>query len=236
MLNRILGWSRAAKRMVVVAMDICLGIIAMWLAFTLRLETPHWPSGMQWLAYALVPALAFPIFAKLGLYRAIFRYTGITALITTGKAVAIYGALLLGCLLAAQWEGVPRSVGILQPLLFMLLVGASRALGWLALAGRSSHAPYRLLIYGAGSAGAQTAAGLGSMRQVSTAWRTWLMMDVTSYCCAAVERSLPSSNTISSCCAAFLRFLGLGMGVMNSARLRVGRICWVGCPSASSSQ
>src|SRR3989344_4712606 len=161
MLNRILGWSRAAKRMVVVAMDICLGVIAMWLAFTLRLETPHWPSGMQWLAYALAPALAFPIFAKLGLYRAIFRYTGITALITTGKAVAIYGALLLGCLLAAQWEGVPRSVGILQPLLFMLLVGASRALGWLALAGRSSHAPYRLLIYGAGSAGAQTAAGLG---------------------------------------------------------------------------
>lgn len=165
MLNRILGWSRAAKRMVVVAMDICLGVIAMWLAFTLRLETPHWPSGMQWLAYALAPALAFPIFAKLGLYRAIFRYTGITALITTGKAVAIYGALLLGCLLAAQWEGVPRSVGILQPLLFMLLVGASRALGWLALAGRSSHAPYRLLIYGAGSAGAQTAAGLGSMHQ-----------------------------------------------------------------------
>ena len=165
LLNRILGWSRAAKRLVVVAMDVCLGLAAMWLAFTLRLETPHWPEGKQWLAYALAPALAFPIFAKLGLYRAIFRYTGLTALITTGKAVAIYGALLLGCLLAAQWEGVPRSVGILQPLLFMLLVGASRALGWLALAGRSSQAPYRLLIYGAGSAGAQTAAGLGSVRQ-----------------------------------------------------------------------
>ena len=111
MLNRILGWSRAAKRMLVVAMDICLGIIAMWLAFTLRLETPHWPSGMQWLAYALVPALAFPIFAKLGLYRAIFRYTGITALITTGKAVAIYGALLLGCLLAAQHGQHNREAG-----------------------------------------------------------------------------------------------------------------------------
>ena len=126
MLNRILGWSRAAKRMVVVDMDICLGVIAMWLAFTLRLETPHWPSGMQWLAYALVPALAFPIFAKLGLYRAIFRYTGITALITTGKAVTLYGGLLLAILLLAQWEGVPRSVGVLQPLMFLLLVGASR--------------------------------------------------------------------------------------------------------------
>ena len=165
MLNRILGWSRPAKRLVVVGLDVCLGLIAMWLAFTLRLETPHWPEGLQWLAYALAPALAFPVFAKLGLYRAIFRYTGINALITTGKAVAVYGALLLGCLLVAQWEGVPRSVGILQPLLFMLLVGASRALGWLALAGRSRHAPYRLLIYGAGSAGAQTAAGLGNTRQ-----------------------------------------------------------------------
>ncbi|MBX9832412.1 MAG: polysaccharide biosynthesis protein [Burkholderiaceae bacterium] len=165
MLSRILGWSRAVKRLVVVVMDVCMGLIAMWLAFTLRLETPHWPHGMQWLAYALAPALAFPIFAKLGLYRAIFRYTGLTALITTGKAVAIYGALLVVCLFTAQWEGVPRSVGILQPLLFMLLVGASRALGWLALAGRNRNAPYRLLIYGAGSAGAQTAAGLGSMRQ-----------------------------------------------------------------------
>ncbi len=165
MLSHILGWSRAAKRLVVVVMDVCMGLIAMWLAFTLRLETPHWPHGMQWLAYVLAPALAFPIFAKLGLYRAIFRYTGLTALITTGKAVAIYGALLVVCLFTAQWEGVPRSVGILQPLLFMLLVGASRALGWLALAGRNRNAPYRLVIYGAGSAGAQTAAGLGSMRQ-----------------------------------------------------------------------
>ena len=165
LLHRMLGWSRTAKRLVVAGMDVVLGLAAMWLAFTLRLDTPHWPQGMQWMAYALAPALAFPIFAKLGLYRAIFRYTGITALITTGKAVAVYGALLLACLLAAQWDGVPRSVGILQPLLFMLLVGASRALAWLALAGRSSRASHRLLIYGAGSAGAQTAAALGSMPQ-----------------------------------------------------------------------
>ncbi|MFY3385297.1 polysaccharide biosynthesis protein [Paracidovorax sp. MALMAid1276] len=165
MLSRILGWSRAAKRLVVVVLDVFMGVAAMWLAFTLRLETPHWPQGKQWVVYLLAPALAFPVFAKLGLYRAIFRYNGLTALITTGRAVAIYGALLAVCVLAAQWEGVPRSVGILQPLLFMLLVGASRALGWLVLAGRSRNAAYRLMIYGAGSAGAQTAAGLGSMRQ-----------------------------------------------------------------------
>ena len=163
--TRILLWPRNAKRLVVVALDAGMGLLAMWLAFTLRLETLHRPEGLQWLVYALGPLLAFPIFVNLGLYRAIFRYTGIRALITTGRAVAWYGALLLAVLLLAQWEGVPRSVGILQPLIFLLLVGTSRALGWLWLAGQPGEAPRHLLIYGAGSAGAQTAAGLAGMRQ-----------------------------------------------------------------------
>ena len=137
-----------------------MGIIAMWLAFTLRLDTMHWPSGLQWLVYVMGPALALPIFIRMGLYRAIFRYTGMAALITTGKAVALYGAILLSILLAAQWEGVPRSVGVLQPVILLLMVGASRALGWFWLAGRPENATHRLLIYGAGNAGAQTAAAM----------------------------------------------------------------------------
>ena len=142
-----------------------MGIIAMWLAFTLRLDTMHWPSGLQWLVYVMGPALALPIFIRMGLYRAIFRYTGIAALITTGKAVTLYGAILLSILLAAQWEGVPRSVGVLQPVILLLMVGASRALGWFWLAGRPENATHRLLIYGAGNAGAQTAAAMQNMRQ-----------------------------------------------------------------------
>ena len=75
LLNRILEWPRATKRLFVVAMDTGMGLLAMWLAFSLRLETLHRPEGMQWLVYALGPLLAFPIFMNLGLYRAIFRYT-----------------------------------------------------------------------------------------------------------------------------------------------------------------
>jgi FlaA1/EpsC-like NDP-sugar epimerase len=141
-----------------------MGVLAMWVAFTLRLDTLHWPEDNQWIAYGLAPVLAFPILMNLGLYRAIFRYSGIQALLTTGKAVAIYGAVLLITLLVGRWEGIPRSVGVLQPLIFLLLVGTSRSLGWLWLAGRTTAAPHRLLIYGAGTAGAQTAAGLVSAR------------------------------------------------------------------------
>lgn len=164
LLKTILSWHRTTKRLFVAVLDGCMGLLAMWLAFSLRLDVLHWPEGLQWMAYLLAPLLAFPILMNFGLYRAIFRYTGIMALITTGKAVATYGAILLTILLTAQWDGVPRSVGILQPLILLLMVGSSRALGWLWLRGRPGPTPSKLLIYGAGSAGAQTAAGLSSAR------------------------------------------------------------------------
>ncbi|WP_394792126.1 polysaccharide biosynthesis protein [Rhodoferax sp.] len=166
----ILHWSRASKRLVVVSLDVVLAMLAMWLAFTLRLDKPHWPTGAQWAVYALGPMLAIPIFVRFGLYRAIFRYTGMAALTATAKAVGIYTIWLLTMLQLLQWlqwEVIPRSIGILQPLIFLLLVGASRSAARHWLAGLDSDArstDARLLIYGAGSAGVQTAAALGSTR------------------------------------------------------------------------
>ena len=164
MQSRVLGWPRAAKRLVVVALDIVLALVATWIAFTLRLDTLNWPSGAQWWVYALAPLLAVPIFIRLGLYRAIFRYTGQAALVTTAKAVAIYAALLLTILLWQKWQGVPRTLGVLQPLVFFLLVGASRAFArfWLAGVGSARQKTGgRMLIYGAGTAGVQTASAMG---------------------------------------------------------------------------
>ena len=160
---RILAWPRAVKQLVVVLMDVVLSLLATWLAFSLRLDNLNWPQDAQLRVYLLAPLLAIPVFIRLGLYRAIFRYTGQAALLTTAKAVAIYAALLLGLLLWARWENVPRSLGVLQPLIFLLLVGGSRALArfWLAGQGRTASGPERFLIYGAGMAGAQTAAALG---------------------------------------------------------------------------
>ncbi|MBX9959583.1 MAG: polysaccharide biosynthesis protein [Burkholderiaceae bacterium] len=163
MQQRILAWPRAVKRLVVLAMDVVLSLLATWVAFSLRLDTLHWPEGLQWRVYVLAPLLAIPVFIRLGLYRAIFRYTGQAALLTTAKAVLLYGLLLLGLLLWLRWENVPRSLGVLQPLIFLLLVGGSRALArfWLAGLGRKAAGSGRFLIYGAGMAGAQTAAALG---------------------------------------------------------------------------
>lgn len=165
--QRILAWPRSVKRLVVLSMDVALSLLATWLAFSLRLDTPHWPDETQLRVYFLAPLLAVPVFVRLGLYRAIFRYTGQAALLTTAKAVAIYGLLLLGVLLWMRWDNVPRSLGVLQPLIFLLLVGSSRAVArfWLVGANRSPAGQGRFLIYGAGLAGAQTAAALAMSGQ-----------------------------------------------------------------------
>lgn len=149
------------------ALDVVMCLFATWLAFTLRLDTPNWPQGAQWWVYALTPVLAVPIFIRFGLYRAIFRYTGQAALTATAKAVAVYGALLLGLLLWLRWPNVPRTLGVLQPLIFLLLVGASRAMArfWLSGWDTRNATQGRLLIFGAGMAGVQTAAALGMSSQ-----------------------------------------------------------------------
>jgi FlaA1/EpsC-like NDP-sugar epimerase len=168
MQSKVLGWSRPVKQYVVITLDIFLALFATWLAYTLRLDTPNSPTDAQWWVYLLAPVLSIPIFIRFGLYRAIFRYTGQAALQATGKAVFVYACLLLSILLWMQWPMVPRTLGVLQPLIFLFLVGASRAAArfWLADLGHSSVMQTgRLLIFGAGAAGAQTASALRSSHQ-----------------------------------------------------------------------
>jgi len=168
MSSRVLAWPRMAKRLIVISLDISLALISTWLAFTLRLDALHEPSGFQWWVYVLAPVLAVPVFVRFGLYRAIFRYTGQAALMATAQAVAVYAVMLTAILLWFQWVGVPRSLGVLQPIIFLLFVGASRAIARFWLAGLAQAPGYvipRLLIYGAGTAGVQTATALDISRQ-----------------------------------------------------------------------
>lgn len=81
-------------------------------------------------------------------------------MLATARAAVVYGALLLGVLVLAAWPEVPRSLGIFQPVLFLLLLGASRAMArfWLADRAHRAQPCVRLTIYGAGTAGVRTAA------------------------------------------------------------------------------
>ncbi len=155
---------RPVKRLLVVWLDVCFCALAVWLAYYLRLGEfidlsyrDEWFEGAN---FAIVAAilLTLPIFIRGGLYRAVFRYSSWPALVAIGRAVAIFGLCYACIFTVIGINGVPRTVGIIQPILLLFFVGASRAFArlWLgnlykALLGQSTKS--RVLIYGAGHAG-----------------------------------------------------------------------------------
>ena len=88
------------KRFFVVALDMLLALLTVWMAFSLRLELLHTPTGSQWLIYLLAPLLMLPVFIYSGLYQAVYRHSGFTAFVTVVKAVAAYGLFFLSALMS----------------------------------------------------------------------------------------------------------------------------------------
>jgi FlaA1/EpsC-like NDP-sugar epimerase len=167
----LLNIPRIYKRILAVSIDFLLSAVAVWFAFDIRLDDWTEWTDAHWLALFISWILMFPLFVILGLYRAIFRYAGLSALYTVLKAVSIYAALYSFVFIAIGIPGAPRSVGILQPLLLLLGVGLSRALAryWLGGLYQSRlvlNTLPRVLIYGAGAAGRQLAAALKSSSEM----------------------------------------------------------------------
>ena len=129
----VLALPRYAKRIIVLLVDVSLCVLTVWLAFYLRLGEFVSLSGNAFWAVALSVAIALPIFTISGLYRTIFRYSGYPAIFVVLRAISVYGLLYASVLTAIGITGIPRTVGLIQPLLLSVAVGGSRALAryWL---------------------------------------------------------------------------------------------------------
>lgn len=166
----LLALPRPLKRMVALLLDVVLIGLSVWLAFYLRLGQWVNPFNTEWQPFtALWPALLFslPIFIISGLYRTIFRFSGLPVLMTLVRAVGIYGVFYAFLITVVGFVGVPRTIGLIQPILLLIFIGISRVLTafWLGGAYRSKlkrgHLP-RVLVYGAGATGRQL---VGALRQ-----------------------------------------------------------------------
>lgn len=166
-----LSLPRPIKRGLVLGVDAGLCVLSVWLAFYLRLGVFVPLAGaMAWPVLAAF-VLALPIFITSGLYRAIFRYSGLPAMLAVVRASLLYGLAFSAIFTFWGVEGVPRTIGFIQPVLLLMLVGASRAVARVWLGGLYHHqlrkaALPQVLIYGAGNAGRQLASGMANSNEM----------------------------------------------------------------------
>jgi FlaA1/EpsC-like NDP-sugar epimerase len=162
---------RSIKRFLVLLIDAVLSMLSVWLALYLRLGFFVSFNGQTVWAVIASVLLALPIFVAFGLYRTIFRYSGLPAMVSVARAVLLYGVVFSAIFTFWTVEGVPRTVGLIQPLLLLLLVGASRAVARVWLGGiyqqqlRKAFLP-QALIYGAGDAGRQLVSAMANSPEI----------------------------------------------------------------------
>ena len=157
------GW----KRVIVMATDATLCVASVIIAYSLRIGV--WTYWGEYIAKFSVIALALmiPIFALADVYRAIFRYAGRGMMRTLVRAGSIYTLSMMVVVTFNSLEGVPRTLGMIQPIILLALIAVSRLVArylMVDLLGRMSFAGEirNVMIYGAGSAGQQLASSLRS--------------------------------------------------------------------------
>lgn len=151
--------------------DVLACVAAAIFAFWLRLGEWHW-FDRQVLSFL---AVAIPVWLTIALstntYRSLVRFSGRETIRQLAHRCLILSLALAAILIPLRLQGIPRTLSVLHPLVFLLMlagsrVGLSSLLIQALYSGPLRQKRKRVLIYGAGSAGQQLAASVQQDRQI----------------------------------------------------------------------
>lgn len=163
--ERVAAMPRRWRQLIIALTDGVLCIIAVWTAFSLRLGEFYRVESSFLLVSGAALALWYPIAVWRGIYRSIIRFSGARAMARLGTAVIAFTIPMSALFLANSFVGIPRTVALIQPIVFLALMAVSRLTVRFILIdivnGYYSDSARRVVaIYGAGSAGQQLALSL----------------------------------------------------------------------------
>jgi FlaA1/EpsC-like NDP-sugar epimerase len=155
--ENIIDLPRYVKKIIIIIIDIGLCILCTWFAFYLRLEQFIKINDITILAVFISIIISIPIFWLIGLYKTMLRYAGSSLVLTTLIAIFLYSLLYFSIIGIYGVPGIPRSIGILQPVLLFLGILGSRIVikYFFSVNYKYPKNKKNVLIYGAGNAGRQ---------------------------------------------------------------------------------
>ncbi len=164
---------RSFKKGIMVATDLFLIPFSLWFSLSLRLGEFYTDFRSTMFLFVAVPFFTIPIFARMGLYRAVMRYVGRAAVQQIFTGVVISAGIVLVLTLANWPNGLPRSVFAIYGFVAFTLIGATRLLARAIFGGRGEWRGKRVAVYGAGESGRQ----LVSLLRAGHEYRPVLFVD-----------------------------------------------------------
>lgn len=147
------------RRLIAVAMDVVLCVVSVWLAFSIRIGA--WDLISPAVGMAIAVAVPSWLLAArwCGVYRSIIRFAGGRTMIDLAVACLLLSLPMMTIFMFVGIPHIPRTIGVLQPLLLMLLLALSRIAIRYAIVDVlhvvRQRQGSRVAIYGAGKAGQQ---------------------------------------------------------------------------------
>lgn len=153
------------KRLLLVAFDVVVLIVSVWISFSLRLGAQFSPTVAQVGLMLLAPVAAIPVFIRMGLYRAVIRYLPDRAIWTILRAMTLATLIWVAALFLAELTRIgalPRSVPVYFWFFGVVAIAGSRfvAKAFLQQQDREPVSKKRIAIYGAGASGSQLVTAL----------------------------------------------------------------------------
>jgi FlaA1/EpsC-like NDP-sugar epimerase len=164
MFLRLAELPRKFKILIMLACDVLLLPMALWSAVALRLGTFTPDVSQFWWVFFIIPFVTVPIFIKFGLYRAVIRYMDDKIIYTVIYGVSLSVLMLMAVVVMTKLVALPRSSIVIFWVIAIAYIAASRfvARGLIRTIETKKDRKQNVAIYGAGSAGMQTALALMS--------------------------------------------------------------------------
>lgn len=160
-----LSLNRNSKKIMAFSNDAVICTLSLVVSFYIRIG--DWLLFDNGLLYSVIVAITIwsPVAISMGVYQTIFRFAGSGTMAAITRAVLVYALPFSLVCMVYTVPGVPRTIGLLQPIVFLLMLIINRILVRYFLTDIMRTRGFRgdlrkVLIYGAGTSGRQLAKSL----------------------------------------------------------------------------
>ena len=152
---------RKIKLITIVLIDCVLCCFSIWISYYLRLGNFFLPIGQMVSPMLTSVGTSLSVFWFLGIYKNASRNFSYFNILKLYQAITFYGIFFFLIIIIFPFNNVPRTIGIIQPILYFFLLFIVRSfLGYLFNYQKNLSKINIALIYGAGNAGLQLLSSL----------------------------------------------------------------------------